>query len=194
MPKSRPPFRLASLIALVLCAASMPARADDSAVLRALQSIGDRMTALEARMDRLEGRAPAAQAPAAAPPAAMAAPVAVPPSAAAAPAPAAAPVAAAPAALPAAALPQAVLPTQVPAAAAPGYVSPEAALKSTWALIQRDVPQAEVTRLLGEPTRKFTVDGRTVWYYIYPSIGVGSIFFTDAGRVSSRQSPFPWGG
>jgi hypothetical protein len=39
-----------------------------------------------------------------------------------------------------------------------------------------------------------TIDGRTAWYYVYPATGTGSVFFTDSGRVSSRQSPFGWGG
>ena len=53
--------------------------------------------------------------------------------------------------------------------------------------------ESEVTALLGPPSKKFTLDGRTVWYYYYPATGNGSVFFTDSGRVSSRQSPFGWG-
>ena len=74
-----------------------------------------------------------------------------------------------------------------------GYVSPEAALRANWSKVKEDMDAAAVTRLLGAPSKKFTVDGRTVWYYVYPGIGGGSIFYTDAGRVSSRQSPFGWG-
>ena len=85
-----------------------------------------------------------------------------------------------------------------PAAAAPlgansGYMSPEAALRANWSKIAQDMDQSEVTRLLGAPSKKFLLDGRTVWYYYYPATGSGSVFFTDAGRVSSRQSPFGWG-
>ena len=96
---------------------------------------------------------------------------------AAAPAPAAAPIAAA-------------VPAPVPA----GYVSPEAVLRSHWAQVRPEMAQAEVTRLLGAPSKKFTLDGRTGWYYVYPGIGSGSVFFTDAGRVSSTHAPFGWGG
>lgn len=101
----------------------------------------------------------------------------------AAPAPAAAPAAAAPAAAPAA------------ASAAPpaGYVTPEAALKGTWARIKPDMAEAEVGALLGAPSKKFVLDGRRGWYYYYPGTGAGSVFFTDEGRVSSRQSPFGMG-
>ena len=53
--------------------------------------------------------------------------------------------------------------------------------------------QGEITRLLGAPSKKFVLDGRNVWYYYYPGTGRGSVFFTDAGRVSSSKSPFGWG-
>jgi hypothetical protein len=83
------------------------------------------------------------------------------------------------------------------AAAAPGanvgYVSPEAALRANWSRVEQQMDEGEVTRLLGPPSKKLTLDGRTVWYYYYPATGGGSVFFTDAGRVSSRQSPFGLG-
>ena len=86
--------------------------------------------------------------------------------------------------------------TPAPASAtapAVGYVSPEAALRGTWAKIKPDMAEAEVVALLGAPSKKFTLDGRRGWYYYYPGTGAGSVFFTDAGRVSSRQSPFGMG-
>jgi hypothetical protein len=85
-------------------------------------------------------------------------------------------------------------PIAAPVAANAGYVSPEAALRSNWSQVKPDMDQGEVLRLLGEPSKRFTLDGRTIWYYHYPATGTGSVFFTDAGRVSSRQSPFGWGG
>ncbi|MHB8447422.1 MAG: outer membrane protein assembly factor BamE domain-containing protein [Rudaea sp.] len=105
------------------------------------------------------------------------------------PAPAApqlpAPQAAAPAP-PAAAVPAAVLQA--------GQVSPEEALKDRWSQIRSAMSQDDVTKLLGAPSRQFSIDGRRVWYYVYPGIGRGSVFFTGEHRVSSRQSPFGWGG
>lgn len=80
-----------------------------------------------------------------------------------------------------------------PLGANPGYISPEAALRASWSKIAQEMSQAEVMRLLGTPSKKFVLDGRTVWYYYYPATGSGSVFFTDAGKVSSRQSPFGWG-
>ena len=77
--------------------------------------------------------------------------------------------------------------TQAPGA---GYVSDEARLKLNWSKVTRDMDETTVTALLGAPSKKTTLDGRTVWYYYYPGTGAGSVFFTDAGRVSSRQTPF----
>jgi len=90
------------------------------------------------------------------------------------------------------AVPQAAPIAAAPLGATSGYVSPEAALRANWSKIVQDMDQGEVARLLGTPSKKFTLNGRTVWYYYYPATGGGSVFFTDAGRVSSRQSPFGW--
>lgn len=114
-------------------------------------------------------------------------------------------VAVAPASTPAPAVLQAVpasalsvIPAAAPVAAAvaaapAGYVSPEATLRNHWAQVRPDMAQADVTRLLGAPSKKFTLDGRTGWYYVYPGLGSGSVFFTDAGLVSSTHAPFGWG-
>ncbi len=90
------------------------------------------------------------------------------------------------------AVPQAAPIAAAPLGATSGYVSPEAALRANWSKVVQEMDQGEVARLLGTPSRKFTLNGRTVWYYYYPATGGGSVFFTDAGRVSSRQSPFGW--
>jgi hypothetical protein len=101
---------------------------------------------------------------------------------------------------PAVAVPQAA-PVGPQVATAPGaapigagvpYVSPEAVLSANWSKIRADMDESEVTNLLGPPSTKFRLGARTVWYYYYPATGRGSVFFTDTGRVSSRQSPFGW--
>ena len=79
-----------------------------------------------------------------------------------------------------------------PIGAGAPYVSPEAMLRANWSKITADMDESEVTNLLGPPSKKFTLGARTVWYYYYPATGRGSVFFTDAGRVTSRQSPFGW--
>lgn len=80
-----------------------------------------------------------------------------------------------------------------PAATTAGHASPEAALRASWGKIGQGLDAREVEALLGRPSRKLTLDGRTLWYYEYPGTGRGSVFFTDAGRVSSSQPPFGWG-
>jgi hypothetical protein len=90
------------------------------------------------------------------------------------------------------AVPQAAPIAAAPLGATSGYVSPEAALRANWSKVVQEMEQGEVARLLGTPSKRFTLNGRTVWYYYYPATGGGSVFFTDAGRVSSRQSPFGW--
>jgi len=144
------------------------AEPDVEALQQQVKQLSRTVMELQQRVDRLEGRR------------APAAPVAVPRAA-----QTAAPEQAA----------QTAAPVQAPHAVAPGtgYVTPEAALKATWHKITRDMAQSEVVALLGEPSKKFTLDGRRGWYYYYPGTGGGSVFFTDAGRVSSRQSPFGLG-
>jgi hypothetical protein len=75
----------------------------------------------------------------------------------------------------------------------PGYISEEAVLKVNWSKVSKDMDQTAVIALLGSPSKVAKINGRTVWYYYYPGAGGGSVFFTDAGRVSSRQSPFGLG-
>ncbi len=47
----------------------------------------------------------------------------------------------------------------------------------------------EVNGLIGAPTKTFELAGKTVWYYYYPAIGAGSVFFDAHGRASSVQRP-----
>ena len=82
--------------------------------------------------------------------------------------------------------------TAAPAGTGAGYLSPEALLRQRWSSIATGMADTRVHELLGEPSKKFKLNGRTVWYYYYPGTGVGSVFFTDAGKVSSEQSPFGW--
>lgn len=66
-------------------------------------------------------------------------------------------------------------------------------LKQNWAQIGPGTPREKVQSLLGPPEKVLRIDGSTVWYYAYPGIGRGSVFFTESGKVSSLQSPgFGW--
>ena len=147
------------LVSLALTAAPAARAGGDPSLEQQVKALSATVRALQLRVDRLEGRAPAA--------------------------------ASAPATAPAAAPAAAAVPAAAPAASpGAGYVSPEAALRGSWARVKADMEQGEVARLLGAPSKKFTLDGRRAWYYYYPGTGGGSVFFTDAGRVSSHQSPF----
>ena len=75
----------------------------------------------------------------------------------------------------------------------PVVQGPQAQLRLNWSRIDSGMTTDEVSGLLGEPTRRLQLDGRDVWYYSYPALGNGSVFFTNAGHVSSHQSPFTWG-
>ncbi len=161
--------------ALIATAQASAAEPDPSTLQQEVQTLEGMVLELQLRVSQLEAHAadspqPATTAPQATPAAVQVAPVA--------------------ATVPNAAQMEAPAPV-VPAGSS--YMSPEAALKSNWSNVMEGVDQEEVTRLLGAPSMKTTLDGRTVWYYTYPGTGRGSVFFTDAGKVSSRQSPFGLG-
>jgi hypothetical protein len=65
-----------------------------------------------------------------------------------------------------------------------------AQLKKNWSQVDPGTPQDRVRALLGEPENVLRIDGALVWYYAYPGIGPGSVFFNASGKVSSRQSPY----
>ncbi len=68
-------------------------------------------------------------------------------------------------------------------------ISSLVSLKQNWLQVQPGTPEDRVQALLGEPERVLRIDGALVWYYVYPGIGRGSVFFNANGKVSSAQSP-----
>lgn len=68
-------------------------------------------------------------------------------------------------------------------------VSPLVQLKKNWSEVEPGTPQDKVQALLGQPEKMLRIDGALVWYYVYPGVGSGSVFFNASGKVSSRQSP-----
>ena len=64
-----------------------------------------------------------------------------------------------------------------------------ASLKRGWSQIVPGLPEDKVEALIGKPEKLLHVDGTLVWYYVYPEIGRGSVFFNASGKVSSRQAP-----
>lgn len=75
-------------------------------------------------------------------------------------------------------------------AGAPSASSPYL-LRRNWSEIQPGISQDRVDALLGKPERVLRIDGNVVWYYVYPELGRGSVFFDGRGKVSSAQSPRP---
>jgi hypothetical protein len=68
-------------------------------------------------------------------------------------------------------------------------ISPLVSLKQNWSQVQPGTPEDRVQALLGKPERVLRIDGALMWYYNYPGIGRGSVFFNANGKVSSAQSP-----
>jgi hypothetical protein len=66
-------------------------------------------------------------------------------------------------------------------------------LKVQWRSIKAGLSSEEIRKLLGTPSREFTLDGKPVWYYSYPGIGNGSVMFSrDGHTVAGWQHP-PYG-
>jgi hypothetical protein len=72
---------------------------------------------------------------------------------------------------------------------APATVSQLVQLKRNWSQVEPGTSQDLVRALLGAPEKALRIDGALMWYYVYPGIGPGSVFFNASGKVSSRQSP-----
>ena|SRR6266571_3958413 len=71
----------------------------------------------------------------------------------------------------------------------PQPASPLFLLQRNWSEIQPGTPQQRVDALLGKPERVLRINGDLVWYYLYPGLGRGSVFFDGEGKVSSAQAP-----
>ena len=62
-------------------------------------------------------------------------------------------------------------------------------LQRSWSEIQPGASQERVNALLGKPERVLHINGDLAWYYVYPGLGRGSVFFNGEGKVSSAQAP-----
>jgi len=80
-------------------------------------------------------------------------------------------------------------PVSAPATAAKPAADSIVALRESWSHVERGMTQAQISALLGPPTKELTIDGKLVWYYYYAGIGGSSVFFYSDGRVSSKQRP-----
>jgi hypothetical protein len=145
-----------------------------------LDQIKQLVADFDARLNALEAaRSSATQPPHSAATASTA--VGLAPASAPAPAPAAVPV---PISAPAPVVQPPTGATQPAAANAPVVVP-----RAQWRRVQSGLTMDEVNSLIGAPTKTFELAGKTVWYYYYPAIGAGSVFFDAHGRASSVQRP-----
>jgi len=58
-----------------------------------------------------------------------------------------------------------------------------------WSEIRPGTSMERVDALLGKPERVMRINGDLVWYYVYPGLGRGSVFFDGEKRVSNARSP-----
>jgi hypothetical protein len=172
----------ASLIILALAAGAAPALADDAEA----QALRKEVEELKQRVKALEGEhAPVASPPSASPAAATAPPpVAKPPPMETDQSPQAAPPAAQTA--PAASADTTPGPLRAGTAPPPDSV---AGLRLSWRKVKRGMSDTQIEDVLGPPSRDTQINGKRVWYYYYPGVGAGSVFFNSNGRVSSNQAP-----
>lgn len=92
-------------------------------------------------------------------------------------------------------------PSESAAAPAPGSAAPPApraeavsptpgvSIAKRWRNMQRGLSTEQVEAVLGRPQRIVPLTGRTVWYYVYPDVGNGSVVFTEDGSVIDWQAP-----
>lgn len=77
--------------------------------------------------------------------------------------------------------------------AAPETRKPAAAslvsVHQAWSEVRPGVSKERVHALLGEPERVLRINGDWVWYYLYPGLGKGSVFFNRADEVTGVQAP-----
>jgi len=62
-------------------------------------------------------------------------------------------------------------------------------VRKQWSEIRPGTPKTRVDVLLGTPQRVMRINGDLVWYYVYPGIGRGSIFFSAEEKVTAVQPP-----
>lgn len=62
-------------------------------------------------------------------------------------------------------------------------------LQQSWSEVRPGVAKERVDALLGKPERVMRINGDLVWYYVYPGLGPGSVFFSTAGKVTAAQPP-----
>jgi hypothetical protein len=63
-------------------------------------------------------------------------------------------------------------------------------LKEQWRSVKAGMSTEDIRKLLGSPSRELTLDGKPVWYYVYPGMGSGSVLFgRESHTVTGWQHP-----
>lgn len=62
-------------------------------------------------------------------------------------------------------------------------------LRANWEQLQRGLSQTELRQLLGNPRSELALDRQTLWYYLYPGIGGGSVMLDSKNKVTGWQEP-----
>jgi hypothetical protein len=185
-----------SALALATKVSLMPAQAEEgnaAALKRQLQEVQQQLHELQLKVQRMESELNALPSPATPSTGSQPLPVqAVQPEAGAAPTPTAV-TAPAPGSQPAPAPVRVEAGNSLTPAAVPEAFQWREALKAQWHGVKAGMSGDEITKLLGTPSREFTLDGKPVWYYSYPGIGNGSVMFSrDGHTVAGWQHP-PFG-
>ena len=176
-----------TVLALTTAVALAPAQAredHEAALKRQLDEVRQQLHELQLKLEHLETEFGAAQAP-------SSAAVGVPgPSSTPVPATTAAPLTDAP---PSPAPAPVEAGTSPAPAAAPAAFQWREMLKDQWRRVEHGMSGEEIRKLLGPPSREFSVDGKPVWYYAYPGIGNGSVMFSRDGRIVADWQHPPFG-
>jgi hypothetical protein len=59
----------------------------------------------------------------------------------------------------------------------------------SWSGIHRGLSKERVSEVLGAPGSVLHINGDLVWYYVYPGMGKGSVFFDREDKVTAVQAP-----
>ena len=62
-------------------------------------------------------------------------------------------------------------------------------VQRSWAEVRPGIAKQRVDALLGKPVRVLRIDGNLAWYYAYPGLGRGSVFFDAEDKVTAVQAP-----
>ena len=83
----------------------------------------------------------------------------------------------------------ATAPVAMTAPAGDGQLASFVTLRQAWSEIKPGIMKARVDETLGKPAREMRINSDLVWYYVYPGVGNGSVFFNSEEKVTAAQPP-----